>query len=55
MENVGVKKNSFNSKVTPMMAQYLEMLETTWIICCFTEWVIFMNCFSKTLKKPPLF
>ena len=25
MENVGVKKNSFNSKVTPMMAHYLEI------------------------------
>ena len=51
MENVGVKKNSFNSKVTPMMAQYLEIKRNNLDYLLFYRMGDFYELFFEDAEK----
>ena len=42
--------NSNSNGLTPMMKQYLEIKEEYFEEILFTEWVIFMKCFSMMQK-----
>ena len=51
MENVGAKKNSFNSKVTPMMAQYLEIKRNNLDYLLFYRMGDFYELFFEDAEK----
>ena len=51
MKNVGVKKNSFNSKVTPMMAQYLEIKRNNLDYLLFYRMGDFYELFFEDAEK----